>query len=856
MNDYFSTVQCETIAGSIVGCIDGSGIEARFSCPEGICVDNRGNIYVADTDNSKIRKITQSGVVSTLAGSAEGFQDGPTSTSKFRSPGGLCVDVKGNIYVADTDNHKIRKISVEGQVTTIAGKARGFQDGVGSAAKFNGPTGICVDKEGNLYVADLKNDKIRKISENGTVTTLAGTTRGFSDGPVTSAQFNGPAGVTVDSNFNVYVADLNNDKIRKVSNTGTVSTLAGSTPGFMDGIGTAAQFNGPAGICIDNYGTCYIAELNNDRLRKLALHSTCVSTLAGSIEGFSDGIGPMAMFNGPVGISVDNQGNIFIADKLNHKIRKLSEYCEQNIPAPSKATYADFEIKVGQQVFCLHKAILAIRCPNLLQKLPACSSSLFQQIIKFIYKNTFIEMDKLSHDDVIQLLQFCKEFEMLELQKIVHGHILQILNSETLFEFFILIYKRTKYVKGKESCMDQEFNWLVAYFVKNKVTPPAGFLSQLSEECKDQIMLELLQPTLTCPPIIEPITLQSISNVLQVLFQKSIHFDFQIIIGEHKFQIHKFILYRWKFFTSVLSKSSTDTCYHETNMPPLTFRKMLEFLYTGCVDNFTLRDCGWIASMSGYYLLDEPRLLQYCQKVIDAVNEESWPEALQLGVELGDVGLQKSAISCAENLFPKSVIEFLHQQFKVHNEQRKQAIAFQKIIFEQKALLEKQNLMILGLAKQDSGGDDPKGKNEKFDLGVQLQSIEMAIEREFSLQTQQLRPVYHKRLSLTPPLVETPPSNSGSPSGTGDRKKMIKALSGSTEGSPAQEIQKSSSSTRKSSGSMVGSGGSLSSKKKKKDRPDSKKLFEIPENIQKATKSKLVESDLKKNSFSFLDKAT
>ena len=311
-----------TLAGSIWGLRDGSGTSAEFNYPIGVELDAAGNVYVADSDNHLIRKITPEGVVSTLAGSTEGFRDGAGRSAQFNYPYGVAVDAAGNVYVADESNNLIRKITPEGVVSTLAGSTEGSADGAGTSAQFNSPTDVAVDAAGNVYVADLVNHLIRKITPEGLVSTLAGSTEGFRDGSGRSAQFNSPAGVTVDAEGNVYVADYLNDRIRKITPEGLVSTLAGSTEGFSDGSGTSAQFNGPAGVTVDATGNVYVADEFNHRIRKVTPEGL-VSTLAGSTVGFRDGIGRSAQFNRPSGVAVDATGNVYVADLVNHRIRRI-----------------------------------------------------------------------------------------------------------------------------------------------------------------------------------------------------------------------------------------------------------------------------------------------------------------------------------------------------------------------------------------------------------------------------------------------------------------------------------------------------------------------------------------------------
>ena len=199
--------------------------------------------------------------VSTLAGSTQGYTDGTGTSAKFYNPTGVAVDGAGNVYVADLSNHRIRKITTSGVVSTLAGSGTsGYTDGTGTSAQFNSPTGVAVDGAGNVYVADQGNHRIRKITTSGVVSTLAGSTSGYTDGTGTSAKFYNPSGVAVDGAGNVYVADQSNHRIRKITASGVVSTLAGSTYGYTDGTGTSAKFAYPFGVAVDGAGNVYVAD--------------------------------------------------------------------------------------------------------------------------------------------------------------------------------------------------------------------------------------------------------------------------------------------------------------------------------------------------------------------------------------------------------------------------------------------------------------------------------------------------------------------------------------------------------------------------------------------------------------------
>ena len=310
-----------TLAGTAgsFGSTDGTGAAARFRYPNGVAVDSGGNVYVGDSDNHTIRKITPDGVVSTFAGTAlsSGKTDGTGAAARFKNPRGVAVDSSDNVYVGDTSNHTIRKITPDGVVSTFAGTAEisGNADGPGTAASFTYPNGVAVDSSGNVYVADTYNHTIRKITPDGVVTTLAGTagSSGSDDGTAT-ARFNRPYGVAVDSSDNVYVADYNNNTIRKITAGGVVSTLAGTagSSGSDDGTATA-RFNRPYGVAVDSSNNVYVADTYNNTIRKITAGGV-VSTLAGSagIPGIDDGTGLDARFRRPVGVAVDSSDNVYV----------------------------------------------------------------------------------------------------------------------------------------------------------------------------------------------------------------------------------------------------------------------------------------------------------------------------------------------------------------------------------------------------------------------------------------------------------------------------------------------------------------------------------------------------------------
>jgi len=324
-----------TLAGTAgaTGSTDGAGTAARFRSPSGVTADRNGTLYVADQDNSTIRKITATGAVTTLAGSATqlGSDDGAGTVARFRSPAGVGIDAAGNVYVADQDNSLVRKITAAGSVTTLAGAVGqvGAADGPGAIARFSFPAGVATDAAGDLYVADSNNRIVRRITSSGAVTTLAGApgVSGELDGTGTAARFSFPAGIAVDAAGTVYLADESNHSIRKISPAGAVTTFAGSsgTPGSADGTGTAAQFSFPNGVAIDGAGTLYVADQGNHTIRKVTADGV-VTTLAGSpgALGSADGVGSAARFRFPAGVVVDSAGTLYVADGNNHTIRKVT----------------------------------------------------------------------------------------------------------------------------------------------------------------------------------------------------------------------------------------------------------------------------------------------------------------------------------------------------------------------------------------------------------------------------------------------------------------------------------------------------------------------------------------------------
>ena len=301
------------------GSVDGNDVSARFYFPRGVGMDASGNIYVADSINNTIRLITPTGMVTTLAGKTPalaGSADGIGGAARFDNPYGITLDGNGTVFVADTYNFIIRKITSGAAVTTLAGSPQryGLIDGVGAAARFWDPYGIAVDKAGNVYVADSSNNAIRKVTPSGEVTSY------FANPP-----FSLPSGVAVDAVGNIYVADQGNHMIRRIMPAGSETTLAGSVGkvGSSDGLGSVARFNAPAALALDSSGNVFVADSQNCTIRKIT-PSGFVTTLAGlaMTNGSANGSGSVARFDNPTGIFVDAAGSIYVGDTDNNTIRK------------------------------------------------------------------------------------------------------------------------------------------------------------------------------------------------------------------------------------------------------------------------------------------------------------------------------------------------------------------------------------------------------------------------------------------------------------------------------------------------------------------------------------------------------
>jgi len=330
-----------TYAGSTLGLVDGDTTVAKFGGPFGLCIDDADNLYIADADNNCIRKITSAGIVSTYAGTGvAGYADGVATSAQFKAPSDLCIDNAGNVYVSDFENQRIRKIDITGNVTTIAGNGNiGFVDGNNADAEFDYPRGIVMDSEGNLFISDSWNHRIRKINlADSIVSTFAGggINTGVSsigdlvDDSDTSARFYTPSGLAIDGEDNIYVADAYNHRIRMITPEAVVSTVAGSGPigpgvgGYSNGDALSSLLNTPTEVFISNDGRLFIGDTYNYRIR--LLEDENLYDVAGNGDaGYEDGIDSLAEFKYTRGLVLDAaRDHLFVCDYNNRRIRKVT----------------------------------------------------------------------------------------------------------------------------------------------------------------------------------------------------------------------------------------------------------------------------------------------------------------------------------------------------------------------------------------------------------------------------------------------------------------------------------------------------------------------------------------------------
>lgn len=325
----------------------GAATKAQLAQPKGIAVDAQGNVYIADTRNFRVRKVSQNGTIATIAGNGQGGEPsagdgGPATSAALSHPVGIAVDGKKNVYIADFGSGRVRKVSLDGTITTFAGSAcrripgtpncETGDGGPATSAYLHQPHGIALDRQGNVYITDYRDHRVRKVSSDGTITTFAGTGKaGFSGdgGPATAAQLYAPTGIAFDAKGNAYITDQFNKRVRKVAPNGTITTFAGNglNVKFKDGPATKAQLGNVFGVAVDKAGSVYIADSSPPRILKVS--GGRLTRVAGrDPHGPSGGIGEggpafAAQMAGPNGVAVDGKGNLYVVDTAYNTVRKV-----------------------------------------------------------------------------------------------------------------------------------------------------------------------------------------------------------------------------------------------------------------------------------------------------------------------------------------------------------------------------------------------------------------------------------------------------------------------------------------------------------------------------------------------------
>jgi sugar lactone lactonase YvrE len=316
---------------------NGTGSRALFVSPKAMSTDKEGNLYTVDNFCGTLRKITPEGVVTTVAGPTPamgcrfGSADGTGSAARFDSPSGTALDSEGNIYVADSGNCTLRKVTQTGVVTTVAGVPSkcASVDGPKSVARLNPEAGVAVDQAGDVYVTSWNDCTVRKVTQAGDVTTVAGVSGSCSsvDGTGRAARFDNPSGIAMNAEGDFFIADETGCTIRKMTASGVVTTLAGQAGvcGSADGMGAMARFNVPSWTAVDSAGNIYVTDYLNYTVRQVTAAGV-VTTLAGlaGTAGSANGTGVAARFNHPDGIAVDSKRNIYVVDRNNNMVRKIT----------------------------------------------------------------------------------------------------------------------------------------------------------------------------------------------------------------------------------------------------------------------------------------------------------------------------------------------------------------------------------------------------------------------------------------------------------------------------------------------------------------------------------------------------
>ncbi|WP_411114711.1 RICIN domain-containing protein [Streptomyces sp. 029-5] len=344
-----STPPISTVAGTGVAGFKGDNapaVSAELNRPYGVAVDSVGTLYVAEFNNHRIRRITTDGKISTVAGTGvAGFSgdNGPATSAQLNKPREVAVDSAGAVYVADSSNHRVRKITADGKISTVAGTgAAGFagDGGPATAARLNLPLGVAVDSAGIVYISDYSNHRVRKITADGKISTVAGTgSPGFKEegGPAVSAQLNHPYAVAVDAAGVLYIADAGNHRVRKITADGKISTVAGTgVAGFSgdNGPATSAQLNFPVSMVVDTTGGVYVSDQRNQRVRKITADGKISTVVGTGSAGFGGDNGPAAsaQLNGAFGLAVDCVDTLYIADHANNRVRKVASEKMAGLP--------------------------------------------------------------------------------------------------------------------------------------------------------------------------------------------------------------------------------------------------------------------------------------------------------------------------------------------------------------------------------------------------------------------------------------------------------------------------------------------------------------------------------------------
>ena len=321
-----------TVAGTTFG-LSGDGgpaTAAQLNQPEGVAVTADGGFLIGDTSNHRIRRVSPAGTITTVAGTTQGLSGdgGPATAAQLTFPSGVAVTADGGFLIADSGTHRVRRVSPAGTITTVAGTTQGSSGdgGPATAAQLTFPSGVAVTADGGFLIADSGNHRMRRVSPTGTITTVAGTTGGLSgdDGPATAAQLDTPRGVAVTADGGFLIADSGNHRVRRVSPTGTITTVAGTTRGLSGdgGPATAAQLNFAFGVAVTADGGFLIADTLNHRMRRVSPAGT-ITTVAGTTQGLSGDGGPAtaAQLSLPVGVAAAAEGGFVIADERNHRVR-------------------------------------------------------------------------------------------------------------------------------------------------------------------------------------------------------------------------------------------------------------------------------------------------------------------------------------------------------------------------------------------------------------------------------------------------------------------------------------------------------------------------------------------------------